>query len=169
MVDKANAIRAQDLWTRAFAEVGKEYPDVDQNHLYVDACCMLMVKSPEAFDVVVTTNLFGDIITDLGAVIQGGMGTAASGNLHPGRNGMFEPIHGSAPDIAGQGIASPIGAILSVGMMMDFLGEQRAAERVESVVAALLISRRIPSVDAKSGLTTVQIGDLVARDIGDSR
>ncbi len=165
MVDKANAIRAQDLWTRVFAEVGKEYPDVDQNHLYVDACCMLMVKSPEAFDVVVTTNLFGDIITDLGAMIQGGMGTAASGNIHPGQNGMFEPIHGSAPDIAGQGIANPIGAILSASMMLDFLGEKRAADRVESTVASLLTSRRIPSVDAKSGLTTVQIGDMVVREI----
>ena len=168
MVDKANAIRAQDLWTRVFAEVGREYPDVDQNHLYVDACCMLMVKSPEAFDVVVTTNLFGDIVTDLGAMIQGGMGTAASGNIHPGKNGMFEPIHGSAPDIAGQGIANPIGAILSVSMMLDFLGEKRAADHVESAIASLLTSRRIPSVDAKSGLTTVQIGDMVVQQIADS-
>ncbi len=165
MVDKANAIRVQDLWTRTFAEVGKEYPDVDQNHLYVDACCMLMIKSPEAFDVVVTTNLFGDIITDLGAMIQGGMGTAASGNIYPGKMGMFEPIHGSAPDIAGQGIANPIGAILSVGMMLDFLGEKRAADQIESAIARLLISRRIPSVDAKSGLTTVEIGDMIAREV----
>ena len=165
MVDKANAIRAQDVWTRTFAEVGQEYPDVDQNHLYVDACCMLMIKSPEAFDVVVTTNLFGDIITDLGAMIQGGMGTAASANIHPGQNGMFEPIHGSAPDIAGQGIANPIGAILSVGMLLDFLGEKRTADQIESVIAQLLTSRRIPSVDAKSGLTTVEIGDLITREI----
>ncbi|MBI5829726.1 MAG: 3-isopropylmalate dehydrogenase [Chloroflexi bacterium] len=163
MVDKANAIRAQDVWTRAFAEVGKEYPDVDQNHLYVDVCGMLMVKSPEAFDVVVTTNLFGDILTDLGAMIQGGMGVAASSNIHPGKNGMLEPIHGSAPDIAGQGIASPIGAILSAGMMLDFLGEKRAADRLETAVASLLVSRRIPSVDARSGLSTSQIGDMVAR------
>jgi len=168
MVDKANAIRAQDVWTRVFAEVGKEYPDVDQNHLYVDACCMLMVKSPEAFDVVVTTNLFGDIITDLGAMIQGGMGAAASGNIHPGQNGMFEPIHGSAPDIAGQGIASPIGAILSVSMMLDYLGEKQAAEKVERAISALLTSRRIPSVDAKSGLTTTEIGDRVVRELAAS-
>ncbi len=167
MVDKANAIRAQDLWTRTFAEVGQEYPDVEQNHLYVDACCMLMVKSPEAFEVVVTTNLFGDIITDLGAMIQGGLGTAASGNIHPGRNGMFEPIHGSAPDIAGQGIANPVGAILSVGMMLDFLGEKRAAEKVEGAVAALLTSRRLPSVDAKSGLSTIQIGDIAATEMAE--
>jgi 3-isopropylmalate dehydrogenase len=165
LVDKANAIRAQEVWTRAFAEVGKEYADVDQNHLYVDVCCMLMVKSPEVFDVVVTTNLFGDIITDLGAMLQGGMGMAASGNLHPGQNGMFEPIHGSAPDIAGQGLANPIGAVLSVSMMLDFLGEKRAAARIEAAVAALLTSRRIPSVDAKSGLSTTQIGDLLAREV----
>ena len=165
MVDKANAIRAQDVWTRTFAEVGREYPDVKQDHLYVDACCMMMVKSPEAFDVVVTTNLFGDIITDLGAMIQGGMGTAASANIHPGRNGMFEPIHGSAPDIAGQGIASPIGAILSAGMLLDFLGQKEAASRVESAVASLLISKRVPSADASSGLTTAQIGDMVVHEV----
>jgi 3-isopropylmalate dehydrogenase len=165
MVDKANAIRAQDLWTRTFAEVGKEYPDVAQNHLYVDACCMLMIKSPEAFDVVVTTNLFGDIITDLGAMIQGGMGTAASGNINPGKNGMFEPIHGSAPDIAGKEIASPIGAILSVGMLLDFLGEKRAADQIEVAITRLLTSRRIPSADANSGLKTFEVGDLIAREV----
>ena len=169
MVDKANAIRAQDLWTRVFEEVGREYPDVEQDHAYVDACCMWMVKNPDWFDVIVTTNLFGDIITDLGAMIQGGMGIAASGNIHPGKHGMFEPIHGSAPKYAGQNVANPLGAIAAAGMMLDFLGEKCAAERVESVVAALLTSRRIPSVDAKSGLTTVQIGDLVTREIAHSR
>jgi 3-isopropylmalate dehydrogenase len=168
MVDKANAIRAQDLWPRVFEEVGKEYPDVEQDHAYVDACCMWMVKNPDWFDVIVTTNLFGDIITDLGAMIQGGMGIAASGNIHPGKHGMFEPIHGSAPKYAGQNVANPLGAIAAAGMMLDFLGEKCAAERVESVVVALLTSRRIPSVDAKSGLTTVQIGDMVTREIADS-
>jgi len=133
--------------------------------LYVDACCMLMVKSPEAFDVVVTTNLFGDIITDIGAMLQGGMGTAASGNIHPGRNGMFEPIHGSAPDIAGQGIANPIGAILSAGLMLEFLGEPTAAGRIETAVAGLLASGRLPTVDAHSGLSTAQVGDLVVESL----
>ena len=165
MVDKANAVRAQDLWTRTFAEVGAEYPDVEQDHAYVDACCMWMVKNPEWFDVIVTTNLFGDIITDLGAMIQGGMGIAASGNIHPGKHGMFEPIHGSAPKYAGQNVANPLGAIAAAGMLLNFLGEQRAADRVESAIAALLTSRRIPSVDAKSGLSTTQIGDLVTREI----
>ena len=169
MVDKANAIRAQDLWTRVFEEVGKEYPEVEQDHAYVDACCMWMVKNPDWFDVIVTTNLFGDIITDLGAMIQGGMGIAASGNIHPGKHGMFEPIHGSAPKYAGQNVANPLGAIAAAGMMLDFLGEKCAAERVESVVVALLTSRRIPSVDAKSGLTTVQIGDMVTREIAERR
>jgi len=169
MVDKANAIRAQDLWTRVFEEVGKEYPEVEQDHAYVDACCMWMVKNPDWFDVIVTTNLFGDIITDLGAMIQGGMGIAASGNIHPGKHGMFEPIHGSAPKYAGQNVANPLGAIAAAGMMLDFLGEKCAAERVESVVVALLTSRRIPSVDAKSGLTTVQIGDMVTREIAECR
>jgi 3-isopropylmalate dehydrogenase len=165
LVDKANAVRAQDLWTRTFAEVGAEYPDVEQDHAYVDACCMWMVKNPEWFDVIVTTNLFGDIITDLGAIIQGGMGIAASGNLHPGQHGMFEPIHGSAPKYAGQNVANPLGAIAAAGMMLDFLGEKCAAERVEAAIATLLLSRRIPSVDAKSGLSTVQIGDLVVREV----
>ena len=165
MVDKANAIRPQNLWTRVFAEVGKEYPDVEQNHLYVDACCMLMVKNPEAFDVIVTANLFGDIITDLGAMLQGGMGFAASGNIHPGKTSMFEPIHGSAPDIAGQGIANPLGAVLSLSMMLDYLGEKKTASRIESAVASLLISNRLPSLNGKSGMTTTQIGDAVSRQI----
>ena len=163
MADKANAIRAQDLWTRAFAEVGAEYPDVEQDHAYVDACCMWMVKNPEWFDVIVTTNLFGDIITDLGAMVQGGMGIAASGNINPGKHGMFEPIHGSAPKYTGQNVANPLGAIAAAGMMLDFLGEKRAADRLETAVASLLVSRRIPSVDARSGLSTSQIGDMVAR------
>ena len=167
LVDKANAVRAQDLLTRTFAEVGAEYPDVEQDHAYVDACCMWMIKNPEWFDVIVTTNLFGDIITDLGAMIQGGMGIAASGNIHPGKHGMFEPIHGSAPKYAGKNVANPLGAIAAAGMMLDFLGEKRAAERVESAVTGLLASKRIPSIDARSGLSTSQIGDMVAEVLHD--
>jgi len=170
LVDKANAVRAHDLWTRAFAEVGEaEFPKVERDHAYVDACCMWMVKNPEWFDVIVTTNLFGDILTDLGAIIQGGMGIAASGNIHPAEAGMFEPIHGSAPKYAGQNVASPLGAIAAVGMMLDFLGESRAAERVEGAIADLLRSGRIPSVDARSGLQTNEIGDMVVREVGESR
>ena len=104
MVDKANAIRPQDIWTRTFAEVGREYPSVEQDHAYVDACAMWMIKNPEWFDVIVTTNLFGDIVTDLGAMIQGGMGIAAGGNIHPGKVSMFEPIGGSAPKYTGKNV-----------------------------------------------------------------
>ncbi len=165
MVDKANAIRAQDLWTRTFAEVGQDYPEVEQDHAYVDACCMWMVKNPDWFDVVVTTNLFGDIITDLGAMIQGGMGIAASGNIHPGKHGMFEPIHGSAPKYAGQNVANPLGAIAAAGMLLDFLGQREDAGRIESAMIGLLTSKRIPSVGANSGLSTSQIGDMVVAEI----
>lgn len=161
LVDKANAIRPQDIWTRTFAEVGREYPAIEQDHAYVDACAMWMVKNPEWFDVIVTTNLFGDIVTDLGAMIQGGMGIAASGNLNPGKTSMFEPIHGSAPKYAGKNVACPLGAIMAVTMMLEYLGEIPAARRIEESVAGLLADGSIPSVDSRSGLGTTQIGDMV--------
>jgi 3-isopropylmalate dehydrogenase len=165
MVDKANAIRPQDIWTRTFAEVGKEYPDIKQDHAYVDAFTMLMIQQPEKYDVVVTTNLYGDIITDLGSMLQGGIGIAASANLHPGKTSMFEPIHGSAPDIAGQNIACPLGAIMAVSMMMDYLGEKVAAKRIEDSVAYLLASAQISSADARSGISTTQMGAMVVEQI----
>ncbi|MFQ5689136.1 MAG: 3-isopropylmalate dehydrogenase [Gemmatimonadota bacterium] len=165
LVDKANAMRAHDLWTRVFARVAEEYPDVETDHAYVDACCMWMVKNPEWFDVVVTTNLFGDIITDLGAMLQGGMGIAASGNIHPGRCSMFEPIHGSAPKYAGKNVACPLGAISAVAMMLDFLGETSAANRVEGAAAGLLRSGRVPSATARSGISTSDMGDMVVERI----
>jgi len=161
LVDKANAIRPHDIWTRAYAQVATEFPDVEHDHAYVDACCMWMIKNPDWFDVIVTTNLFGDIITDLGAMLQGGMGIAASGNIHPGKTSMFEPIHGSAPKHAGKNVACPLGAISAVAMMLDFLGEVRAAQRVESAVTGLLASGRVPSADTKSGISTSAMGDLV--------
>ncbi|OGO80069.1 MAG: 3-isopropylmalate dehydrogenase [Chloroflexi bacterium RIFOXYD12_FULL_57_15] len=165
MVDKANAIRPHDIWTRAFAEVGQEYPDIEQDHAYVDACTMWMIKKPEWYDVIVTTNLFGDIITDLGSMLQGGMGIAASGNLHPGKTSMFEPIHGSAPKYAGKNVACPLGAVMAVSMMMDYLGEKAAAKRIEDSVAYLLSSGKIPSTDARSGISTTQMGDMVVEQI----
>ncbi len=165
LVDKANAIRPHDIWTRAMAEIGGEYPDIEQDHAYVDACTMWMIKKPEWFDVVVTTNLFGDIITDLGATLQGGMGIAASGNLHPGKTSMFEPIHGSAPKYAGQNVACPLGAIMAVSMMLDYLGEKTAAACIENSVASLLSSGKIPSVDAHGGLGTAQVGDMVVEEM----
>jgi 3-isopropylmalate dehydrogenase len=161
LVDKANAVRPHDVWTRAFATVAQHFPDVETDHAYVDACCMWMIKNPEWFDVIVTTNLFGDIITDLGAMIQGGMGVAASGNIHPGKTSMFEPIHGSAPKYAGRNVACPLGAISAAAMMLDFLGEIDAARRVDGAVTDLLRSGTIPSADARSGITTSDMGDMV--------
>jgi len=161
LVDKANAIRPHDIWTRAYAHVAREFPDVDTDHAYVDACCMWMIKNPEWFDVVVTTNLFGDIITDLGAMLQGGMGIAASGNIHPGKTSMFEPIHGSAPKYAGKNVACPLGAVGAVSMMLDFLGESSGAARIEDAVAELLRSGEVPSADARSGIGTSEVGDMV--------
>jgi 3-isopropylmalate dehydrogenase len=168
LVDKANAVRPQDVWTRVFAHVAQEFPEIATDHAYVDACCMWMIKNPEWFDVVVTTNMFGDIITDLGAMLQGGMGIAASGNIHPGKTSMFEPIHGSAPKHAGKNVACPLGAIGAVSMMLDFLGEKRAAARIEAAVSELLQSRAVPSADARSGIATSEMGDMVLAKLGDN-
>ncbi|MFH1763955.1 MAG: 3-isopropylmalate dehydrogenase [Gemmatimonadota bacterium] len=165
LVDKANAIRPQDIWTRSFASVAKDFPNVATDHAYVDACCMWMIKNPEWFDVIVTTNLFGDIITDLAAMLQGGMGIAASGNIHPGRTSMFEPIHGSAPKHAGKNVACPLGMVASIQMMLDFLGETAAAARVENAMAGLLRSGAVPSADARSGIGTIQMGDMVVERV----
>jgi 3-isopropylmalate dehydrogenase len=161
LVDKANAVRAMDLWTRTFEEVGREYSDITREHAYIDAACMWCVKNPEWFDTVVTSNMFGDILTDLAAMIQGGLGVAASGNLHPGRVSLFEPIHGSAPKYAGKNVANPLATIMAVSMMLDFLGEAHAAARIEETVAGLLRSKRIPSLGSDSGFSTTQVGDLV--------
>jgi 3-isopropylmalate dehydrogenase len=165
LVDKANAIRIMDIWTRTFEEVGREYPDVACDHNYVDACTMWMVKNPEVYETIVVPNLFGDIITDLGAMLQGGMGIAASGNIHPGRVSMFEPIHGSAPKYRGQNVANPLAAIAAVQMMLDYVGEKAAAAAVERAIASLLGSGRIPSL-AAGVLKTSEIGDLVVEAIG---
>ena len=165
LVDKANAIRAQDIWTRVFAEVGEEFPDIEKDHAYVDAACMWMVKNPQWFDVMVTTNMFGDIITDLGAMLQGGMGVAASGNIHPGKVSMFEPIHGSAPKYAGKNVANPIAAIAAVQMMLDFLGEKDAAKVIEDSIEHCLVTKKVSSLTAKSGMSTVEIGDVVVSEL----
>ena len=165
LVDKANAIRAQDIWTRTFAEVAEEYPDIETEHAYVDAACMWMVKNPEAFDTVVTTNLFGDIITDLAAVLQGGMGVAASGNLHPGQVSMFEPIHGSAPKYKGQNVVCPIAAITAGQMMLDYLGEVSAASNVECAIEKVLCSEDVTAVNAASGIPTDEWGDRVVEQM----
>jgi len=135
MSDKSNAMRhGHDLWRRTFAEVGAEYPELEQFCLYVDVLCMEMVRAPERFDVIVTNNLFGDIVTDLGAQIQGGIGLAGSGNIHPGKVSLFEPVHGSAPDIAGKGIANPLATFLSAGMMLEHLGHPALNDELKAAV-----------------------------------
>jgi len=135
MCDKSNAMtHAGGLWQRVFKEVQREYPQIKPEHMYVDALCMQMVRDPRQFDVIVTNNMFGDIITDEAAALQGGLGMAASGNLHPGKTSMFEPVHGSAPPIAGKNIANPFGAILTGTMMLEHLGLSREATRIEDAV-----------------------------------
>jgi 3-isopropylmalate dehydrogenase len=156
-----------DLWQRCFAEVAREYPQIESRHLFVDAMTMQMVKSPESFDVIVTNNMFGDIITDLGAALQGGLGIAASANLHPGQTSMFEPVHGSAPKYAGTGRANPVGAILSSALMLDYLGHGEACGAIEEAVAQALRERQ-STPDVGGSLTTSQVGDLLARTIAGS-
>ncbi len=155
-----------DLWQRTFTEVGADYPDVATGYVHVDAACLYLVESPERFDVVVTDNIFGDILTDLGAAVAGGLGLAASGNLNPPRDrpSMFEPVHGSAPDIAGTGKANPLAAILSAGMLAEFLGEAEVADRLERGVAAVL-SKLGGTTAATMGHTTTEVGDMVADHI----
>ncbi len=152
---------AFDLWERCFHELAPEYPDVQCDYAHVDAICMWMVKNPEWFDVIVTDNMFGDIITDLGAMIQGGMGIAAGGNINPEGTSMFEPIGGSAPKYTGQGVINPLAAIGAGAMMLAQLGEGRAADRIEAAVKATVL--RLKSLSAgKMGYTTAQVGDMVA-------
>jgi 3-isopropylmalate dehydrogenase len=162
MADKANALTyAHGLWQRVFKELAAEYSDVESTHLYVDVAAMEMVRAPERFDVLVTSNMFGDILTDLGAAIVGGLGLAASGNIHPGRCSLFEPVHGSAPDIAGKGVANPLGAISSMALMLEHLGEATAALRVQTAVARAVAERQTTR-DLGGELTTAGCGDFVA-------
>ncbi len=168
LVAKTNVLTfAHDLWMRAFTETSRDYPDIKCDYQHVDACCMRMVVSPERFDVIVTTNMFGDIITDLGAVLQGGMGLAASANLNPDRTApsMFEPVHGSAPDIAGKGIANPLAAVLSVAMLLDHLRAPAAAERVRRAVARVLKRPATRTPDLGGTATTAEVGRAVREEL----
>jgi len=153
-----------DLWERAFNEMGgKDYPDIKRDYAHVDAICMWMVKNPEWFDVIVTGNMFGDIITDLGAMVQGGMGIAAGGNINPDGVSMFEPIHGSAPKYTGKNVICPLATIAAGGMMLEILGEEKAAQLVEEAIIKALKTGKIKSLAArKMGLSTSEVGDLVA-------
>ena len=158
---------AHDLWWRAFNEVGEEYPDVKREYAHVDATCMWMVKNPEWFDTVVTDNMFGDIITELGAMIQGGMGIAAGGNISPEGVSMFEPIGGSAPKYTGKGVINPLAAICAAGMMLNQLGEGPAAQRIEDAVKWVTANKVKSMAAGKMGYSTSEVGDLVARKIAE--
>ncbi len=162
MCDKSNVMRhGHDLWQRCFAEVAEEFSEIETSHFYVDALAMQLVRKPELFDVVVTNNMFGDILTDLGAALQGGLGVAASANLYPGRTSMFEPVHGSAPKYAGLGTANPVGAVLSAGLLLEHLGHSAAAAAVESAVAAAFVAGDTTR-DLGGSLSTAEVGNLLA-------
>jgi 3-isopropylmalate dehydrogenase len=162
MADKSNAMaQGHALWQRVFREVAAEYPEIEARHLYIDALAMFVVKDPSQFQVIVTNNLFGDIITDLGAELQGGLGMAASANLHPGRTSMFEPVHGSAPPLAGKNVANPIGAILSSALMLETLGWHAEAAAVERAVTTAVATRQV-TADVGGTLGTRETGDAIA-------
>ena len=165
LVGKTNVLTyVHDTWWRAFNEVGAaDYPDIKREYAHVDATCMWFVKNPEWFDVIVMENMFGDIITDLGAMIQGGMGIAAGGNINPKGVSMFEPIGGSAPKYTGQNVINPLAAIAAAQMLVADLGEERAADRMEQAIIAALTSGKIKSLSAgRMGMGTSEMGDLVA-------
>ncbi|MCX7857884.1 MAG: 3-isopropylmalate dehydrogenase [Deltaproteobacteria bacterium] len=159
---------AFDLWERVFNEVSREYPDIETDYAHVDAICMWMVKNPEWFDVIVTDNMFGDIITDLGAIIQGGLGIAAGGNINPEGVSMFEPMGGSAPKYAGRNMINPLAAILAGAMMLENLGEEKGAGLIEEAVKKA-VKENIKSLEAgKMGMGTKEVGDLIAKYVSDS-
>jgi 3-isopropylmalate dehydrogenase len=164
LVGKTNVLTyIYGLWERAFHEMGqKDYPDIRRDYYHVDATCMWMVKSPEWFDVLVTGNMFGDIITDLGAMTQGGMGIAAGGNINPEGVSMFEPIGGSAPKYTGQGVINPLAAICAMQMMLETLGEEKGAKAVDTAVRYVTANKLKSLAAGKMGYTTSQVGDLVA-------
>jgi 3-isopropylmalate dehydrogenase len=165
LCDKSNAMtHAGGLWQRVFKVVSAEYPGVRAEHMYVDALCMQMVRDPRQFDVIVTNNMFGDIITDLAAALQGGLGMAASGNIHPGRTSMFEPVHGSAPPLAGKNLANPFGAALTSAMMLAHLSFQTEAERIETAVLEAVRQRKTTS-DIGGPLGTTEAGEWLAEQV----
>jgi 3-isopropylmalate dehydrogenase len=166
MADKSNAItHGHALWQRVFKQVAPQYPAIEPRHLYVDALALMLVQNPSQFDVIVTNNLFGDIITDLGAALQGGLGLAASGNLHPGRTSMFEPVHGSAPPLAGKNVANPMGAILSAALMLEYLGLEREAKAIDAAVQDA-VSTGNGTREIGGVLGTRETGDYIASQVG---
>ncbi len=166
MCDKSNAMtHAGGLWQRVFKEVSAEYPKITAQHMYVDALCMQMVRDPRQFDVIVTNNMFGDIVTDLAAGLQGGLGMAASGNIHPSKTSMFEPVHGSAPPIAGKNLANPFGAILTAAMMLRHLGSAKEADKIETAVLEAVRQKKTTQ-DIGGSMGTREAGEWVANRVG---
>ncbi len=165
MADKSNAMtHGHALWQRLFRELAAQYPEVDATHMYIDALAMQMIKNPSQFQVIVTNNMFGDIITDLGAQLQGGLGMAASGNLHPGRTSMFEPVHGSAPKYAGKNVANPVGAILSAALMLDYVGWKDEAAAIEAAVKESVVTGN-GTAEIGGTLGTRETGDYIAKNV----
>ncbi len=177
MADKSNAMRhAHEIWYRVFFEVAKDYPGIDAKHLYIDALCLHLIQDPSQFDVIVTCNLFGDIVTDLGAALQGGLGMAASANLHPAVSrccdtahsvasvGLFEPVHGSAPPLAGKNVANPLASVLTVGMMLSHLGWPEEEQRLEAIVRRA-IAEKIATPDVGGALGTRAVGDWIVNEL----
>jgi 3-isopropylmalate dehydrogenase len=165
MADKSNVQRfGGDLWQRTFREVAKEYEGIEANHQYVDAMAMFMILDPAQYEVIVTNNLFGDILTDLGAALQGGLGVAASGNIHPGRVSLFEPVHGSAPPLAGKNVANPVGSILTAAMMLEYLGFEEASRAVEKAVAEA-VARSETTRDLGGALSTEEAGAAIRKRV----
>jgi 3-isopropylmalate dehydrogenase len=169
LVAKTNVLRyAHNLWMRAFEEIKSDYKQIETSYDHVDACTMYMVTQPKRYDVIVTTNMFGDIITDLGAAIQGGMGMAASGNINPTRQAasMFEPVHGSAPDIAGKNVANPIATFLSIAMMLDFLNHFEAGEAIRQACADIVADKKNHTRDLGGTAGTIQVTEAVCQNLG---
>jgi 3-isopropylmalate dehydrogenase len=165
MSDKSNALAfGHDLWQRTFADVRREYSEIESSHMYIDNLLMQMVRDPSQFEVIVTCNMFGDIASDVGAQIAGGLGMAPSGNIHPGRVSLFEPVHGSAPAIAGKGIANPIGAVLAAAMMLSHLGKLEEARRMEAAVRSALRERKT-TADLGGALGTREVGEWLAKSV----
>jgi len=162
MSDKSNAMTfAHDLWQRVFKETRQAYSEIDSRHLYIDTLAMEIVRDPGQFDVIVTCNLFGDIISDLGAQLAGGLGLAPSGNIHPGKTSLFEPVHGSAPNIAGRGTANPLGSVLAASMMLEFLGWHTEAAALHAAVKAALLKNYV-TPDLGAAKKTAEVGDWLA-------
>jgi 3-isopropylmalate dehydrogenase len=171
MADKSNAMKhAHELWYRCFFEVAKRYPEIEAKHVYVDALCLYLVQDPSPFEVIVTCNLFGDIVTDLGAALQGGLGMAGSANIHasdPKRVAMFEPVHGSAPPLAGKDLANPLASVLTVGMLLAHLGHPEEEKRLEAIVARAIAEKRCTR-DVGGELGTRSVGDWVMSELAKS-